>query len=208
MARQGWAIAVLTLFVTAIEQPASGQDPTPLAVAIHDSAAVDAAVLDSARARASAVFARAGVRVDWVKESGAAAGFRVQVLLRARNAQSAPGQQRIMGVALAADAHRAVLSVFFDAVTDVARRYGAPVGDVLGIALAHEMGHVLLPPPSHSPDGIMKASWEGDDLRHALNGELAFSNAQAEEIRTRLRRNLGPAVLQGDGAVKDGRARP
>ena len=205
MARQGWVIAVLTLFVTAIERPASGQDVTTVVVAIHDSAAVDAAVLDAARTRASEVFARAGVRVDW---NGAGAGFRVQVLLRPRNAQAAPGKPRIIGVALAADEHRAVLSLFFDAVTDVARRYGAPVSDVLGIALAHEMGHVLLPPPSHSPDGIMQASWEGDDIRHALAGDLAFTDDQARQMRARLRRNLGPAVLEGDRPVENRRLRP
>ena len=128
--------------------------------------------------------------------------------MRPRNAQAAPGKARIMGVALAADERRAVLSLFFDAVKDVAQRYGAPLSDVLGIALAHEMGHVLLPPPSHSAEGIMQASWEGDDIRHALLGDLAFTNDQAEQMRTRLRRNLGPAVLEGNGTVKDGRARP
>jgi hypothetical protein len=93
-----------------------------------------------------------------------------------------------MGVALAADANRAVLSVYLDAVTDVARRYGLPVGTVLGIALAHELGHVLLPPPSHSADGIMQAAWEGDDLRKAAAGTLAFNDAQAGLIRERLTR--------------------
>lgn len=206
MEGQAWLIAVLTLFVTAIEQPAAGQDLTPVAVAIHNSAGVDATVLEPARARASAIFARAGVHVDW--DGSGATGFRVQVLLRPRNLQAAPGQQRVMGVALAADERRAVLSLFFDAVTDVARRYGAPVSDVLGIALAHEMGHVLLPPPSHSPEGIMQASWEGDDIRHALLGDLAFTDAQAEQMRTRLRLGPGPAVLEGNGAVKDRRVRP
>ena len=205
MERQGWAIAAFALFITVNSQSASGQELAPVNVAIHDSADVDAAVLDAARARASRVFQRAGVRVNW---DGTSAGFRVQVLLRPRNAQASPGKPRIMGVALAADEHRAVLSLFFDAVADVARRYGTPVGEVLGIALAHEMGHVLLPPPSHSADGIMQGSWEGDDLRHALNGELAFTGDQAEQIRMRLRRNLGPAVLEGDGAVEHRRVRP
>lgn len=95
-----------------------------------------------------------------------------------------------MGVALAADANRAVVSVYLDSVTDVARRYGLPVGKVLGIALAHELGHALLPPPSHSDDGIMQAAWEGDDLRKAANSALAlaFNDAQAELIRERLSR--------------------
>lgn len=91
-----------------------------------------------------------------------------------------------MGMALAADADRAVVSVYLDAVTDVARRYGLPLGKVLGIAVAHELGHVLLPPPSHSHDGIMQAAWEGDDLRKAAGHAIAFNDAQAAMMRDRL----------------------
>lgn len=91
-----------------------------------------------------------------------------------------------MGMALAADNHRAVLSLYFDAVTDVARRYGAARGEVLGLALTHEMGHVLLPPPSHSATGIMQPSWEGDEIRHVLFGDVAFTNAQGLAMRARL----------------------
>ncbi len=95
-----------------------------------------------------------------------------------------------MGVALAADANRAVVSVYLDAVADVARRYGQPVGKVLGIALAHEIGHALLPPPSHSTSGIMRPSWEGDALRHAINGDIAFTERQAALMRDRLNNRL------------------
>ena len=95
-----------------------------------------------------------------------------------------------MGVALAADANRAVVSVFLDAVADVARRYGQPLGKVLGIALAHEIGHALLPAPSHSTSGIMRPSWEGDALRHAIGGDIAFTDRQAALMRDRLNNRL------------------
>ena len=95
-------------------------------------------------------------------------------------------------MALAADANRAVVSVYRDAVADVARRYGQPVGQVLGIALAHEIGHALLPPPSHSTSGIMRPSWEGDALRHAINGDIAFTDRQAALMRDRLNGRLSP----------------
>ena len=93
-----------------------------------------------------------------------------------------------MGMALAANQQRAVLSLYYDAISEVAKQYGASVGHVLGIALAHEMGHVLLPPPSHSATGIMQASWEGDDLRHALLGDVAFTEQQSVMMRERLAR--------------------
>ena len=89
-------------------------------------------------------------------------------------------------MALAADANRAVVSLYLDAVTDVARHYGLPAGKVLGIAVAHELGHVLLPPPSHSSEGIMQAAWEGDDLRKASDRAIAFTDSQAALMRERL----------------------
>jgi hypothetical protein len=163
-------------------------------VAIHDSASVPSDVLETARNRAVAAFDKAGVDVEWEAPgngtslcgSNEAAPFCIQVLLRSRNPQSEPGARRIMGMALAADTRRAVLSLYFDAVTGAARRYGSPRGEMLGLALVHEMGHVLLPPPSHSSTGIMQPSWEGDDIRHVLAGDVAFTDAQVLAMRARL----------------------
>jgi hypothetical protein len=159
-------------------------------VAIHDTAAVTGDDLTAARILTAKVFGRAGVNIEWTTSSacspGADAPFCVQVLLRPRNRESAPGPRRVMGTALASDPGRAVLSLYFDAITAVALRYGMPRGEVLGLALAHEMGHVLLPPPSHAATGIMQPSWEGDDIRHVLAGDAVFTTAQALAIRARL----------------------
>jgi hypothetical protein len=196
MERCQWLFAVATAMSLFNIREAIAQEPARLRVrvAIHDSASVPIDVLETARNRAVAAFDKAGVDVEWeAPESGTGPcssnddlSFCIQVLLRPRNPQSAPGLLRIMGMALAADERRAVLSLYFDAVTDVARRYGSPRGEVLGLALAHEMGHVLLPPPSHSSSGIMQPSWEGDDLRHVLFGDATFTDRQVLAMRSRL----------------------
>ena len=195
----GWVIAAITVFITGFAPTAKAQDASVIVV-MHDSAAVSPEVLESARAFAATVFESAGVAIEWNRNGGLGTACRpdaaappdhrfcVQVLLRSRNRNAAPGPGRVMGVALAADQRRAVLSLFFDAVTEVAVQYGSPVADVLGLALAHEMGHVLLPPPSHAPSGIMQPSWEGDDLRHAIHGDKAFTEQQAATMRERLAR--------------------
>jgi hypothetical protein len=56
---------------------------------------------------------------------------------------------------------------------------------VLAYAMAHEMGHLLLPYPAHSTNGIMRAEWDGDDLRHIANGSMLFTPAQTALIRAR-----------------------
>jgi hypothetical protein len=170
--------------------------PPVVRVVIHASASVAEPTLDAAREFAAGVFHAAGIEIDGASEasscaeSSSARAFCVQVLLRPHHPQFEPGKVRTMGVALAADANRAVVSVYLDAVADVARRYGQPVGLVLGLALAHEIGHVLLPPPSHSPSGIMRPSWDGDGIRHAIGGDIAFTDRQAALMRDRLNNRL------------------
>jgi hypothetical protein len=192
MERCQWLFAAAAAMSLFSIREAIAQEPARLSVRviIHDSASVPVDILETARNQTAATFARAGIDLNWSSAGNCGSDddgrFCIQVLLRPRNAQSAPGARRIMGVALAADPLRAVLSLYFDAVTDVARRYGSPRGDVLGLALSHEMGHVLLPPPSHSSSGIMQASWDGDDLRHILFGDAAFTDAQVLAMRSRL----------------------
>jgi hypothetical protein len=48
------------------------------------------------------------------------------------------------------------------------------------------MGHLLLPVPAHSNTGIMRAEWDGDDIRHGAAGFLMFTQAQAALIRSKL----------------------
>ena len=56
---------------------------------------------------------------------------------------------------------------------------------VLAHAMAHEIGHLLLP-YGHSPTGLMRADWNAKDLDLALDGRLNFTSAQAELIRGQL----------------------
>jgi hypothetical protein len=60
------------------------------------------------------------------------------------------------------------------------------VHDILAQALAHEMGHVLLPYPSHSLTGIMRADWDGDDIRRAFIEPPGFTAAQTALIHQKL----------------------
>jgi hypothetical protein len=56
---------------------------------------------------------------------------------------------------------------------------------VLAHAMAHEMGHLLLP-YGHSSTGLMRADWNAKDLRLAEDGRLNFTSEQAELIRGQL----------------------
>jgi hypothetical protein len=56
---------------------------------------------------------------------------------------------------------------------------------LLGHAMAHEIGHVLLGTTEHSPEGIMKARWGKPDYQRAAMGFLEFSPSQRAAIRKR-----------------------
>jgi hypothetical protein len=56
---------------------------------------------------------------------------------------------------------------------------------MLGHAIAHEIGHVLLGTIDHSPSGIMKARWETADYRQAEMGLMKFTAREGEAIRKR-----------------------
>jgi len=44
---------------------------------------------------------------------------------------------------------------------------------------------VLMPDRGHSPDGIMRACWNGDDFANANRGQLRFNREQIAVMRGR-----------------------
>ena len=56
----------------------------------------------------------------------------------------------------------------------------------MGHAIAHEVGHLLLPRGTHGPAGLMRGTWGMEDMRDAVQGHLGFSTMEAAIIRARL----------------------
>ena len=57
---------------------------------------------------------------------------------------------------------------------------------VLGLAMAHEVAHLLLPYESHSVDGLMRSTWNASDYWKARLGQLLFTDEDAQLMRDRL----------------------
>ena len=157
---------------------------------MHNQADLEAGQLESARDRIAGIFRNAGVQVVWHQEQGARQtpeSFVVTVLVRRGDTNWSPNRRPVMGMALASDRHRGMTMIYYQAVAGVARRYNHSVVDLLAIAITHEIGHLLLPHPAHAVEGIMRADWEGDDLRHAVHQPLQFTTSQADLLRLKLR---------------------
>jgi len=84
-------------------------------------------------------------------------------------------------------------SIFYERITDLAQGFDNAdweIPPILGAAIAHELGHLLLGSNSHSPTGIMRGQWDRSYLRLAVIGHLLFTRQQAEVIQKEVvRRN-------------------
>ena len=161
--------------------------PVRLSVALHNQADLPAGQLESVRDRVAEIFRDAGVQVVWHPAAlQTPASFVVSVLLRKHDPNWAPNRRPVMGMALASDQRRGTTMIYYQAIAGVARKYNHSVIDLLAIAVTHEIGHLLLPHPAHAAEGIMRADWEGDDIRHAVSAPLQFTAVQAELVRLKL----------------------
>jgi hypothetical protein len=77
--------------------------------------------------------------------------------------------------------------VMLDRATNLAGERRVPLEVVLGCLIAHELGHVLLRSPRHSPFGLMRNPWNPDDMHKARAGHLGFTDDQANSIRDAVR---------------------
>jgi hypothetical protein len=73
--------------------------------------------------------------------------------------------------------------VFFPAVQSTASRFHAEVYQVLGAAVTHELGHLLLGADWHSRRGVMRPNWGREQIELVTIGELLFTSDQAVRIR-------------------------
>jgi hypothetical protein len=79
-------------------------------------------------------------------------------------------------------------TISLNRVEDVAHQTGAGVAVLLGRAIAHEVGHLLLHTNAHGADGLMRAVWTAQEMsRNAREGWL-FATPERRLIRAALLR--------------------
>jgi hypothetical protein len=94
---------------------------------------------------------------------------------------------RSLGLALEVEhGFGAYCYVFQERLEELAAAAHNSAADLLGRAMAHEVGHLLKGPGSHSPRGIMSEQWQADELRAAAMGRLNFMEGDAVRMRRRL----------------------
>jgi hypothetical protein len=161
----------------------------------HGIAATD---LAAARTHVETAFKAAEIGVTWVhcweRDKEVAENSAVcrrplkpnEVILRLQSAKARPGQRYVsMGFALVniADGVPFLATVFADLVRSVARDAHLDFQLLLGRAIAHEIGHLLLDTNRHGSTGLMRAGWSHDELRENADSDWAFGAGEVEIMR-------------------------
>jgi hypothetical protein len=186
-----------SIFVVLIVTSGLNAVAEPILVLVHNYAGVEPAVLMGAERTAATVLATGGVQVQWLEceedsrqpeqcQDGPDASVLVLQLLPAGvTRRAAPSGALGFAVPAGPQEFGSFAGVFCDRVKRLSSRgFREPV--ILGHAIAHELGHLLLGIGGHSDDGIMKAEWHRKDLERAESGTLVFDAMQ----RTTIRQNL------------------
>jgi hypothetical protein len=157
-----------------------------LVLQLHNLAGAPPSIVGHAERELTRVYDDIGVRVEWDDDADRHADARaaVHVILIAREA----GELRrtwhtVMGATTWTDTGTPVVYVFYRRVEAEAQRYGVSLALVLACALAHEVGHVLMPDGGHSQEGLMRPYWNRDDFNSADRGQLRFIPQQAALMR-------------------------
>jgi hypothetical protein len=87
-------------------------------------------------------------------------------------------------------------SIYVNRVVALASRCGISTATLMGRAVAHEIGHLLLGTSAHTPAGLMRAAWTQTALRRA-GGDWTFSDADARVVRDRVRRRNTQRLAAG-----------
>ena len=188
-ARLAAAVAIVAFGWTGASLAA--ESDTRLVVRIDNSAAVADSILNKALAIAAGIYHRSDIPIELTTDTDANAALTIVVLSSTRVTAVRPAHNS-MGVTPSADdgTRGTAAYVFADRVAAFATDGRLDQAMILGCALAHELGHLLLPVNAHTRDGIMRANWDAKSIaRSAVPG---FTLEQARLLRLRVAGRMPP----------------
>jgi hypothetical protein len=177
-----------------------------LSIRLYDEAQASPRVLHSATDEANWLFRAARIRISWEcpspespEDQGtdmSSSAFqqpdtRRYIVLRLMGRTPASILPGALGYALPFAHTGAHVLIFYDRVEALARNLNETTYVVLGHAMAHEIGHVLLGSSEHASGGLMQARWTAATWRLASAGLLAFRREEAELMSAGLQRFEG-----------------
>jgi hypothetical protein len=190
---------------TAIARPNTTGSELQLTVRVYNPAHVPSFELFEAEDRAARIFRRANIKIVWEhvpmpdevhdhvsSEEWNPADLHLRLWTRAGVGLSTYGEDTL-GFCVSMEMSTAII------ISDEIRKRGATAvtnpGDLLGLVMAHEIGHLLLRSKAHSAEGIMQARL-ATDLRDRTRTLLVFTRQQANSARYEVRRRMAVQSAQ------------
>jgi len=172
-------------------------------VRTYDYTPVPDEQLAAARAEAEQIFRSARIAVRWIdcrvpgKADGAACtdalapGRDLMLRLIDRTPVNAADRTRVaaLGESMVDREERGgvLMTVDLFPIRSIAERSAIAMSVLLGRAIAHEIGHLLLGSAEHPRLGLMRALWSQDELRGLKPANWGFSSREAAQMRQTLR---------------------
>jgi hypothetical protein len=155
-----------------------------IVLSLRDYSGLPESVLLDARAHVADIFDRAGVKTMWRDN----AQFTVIILSAAMAGPLHQAAERLGFTPITRDGAGRVAYVLEARVNAAARVYRVHESVILAVVIAHELGHLLLPPHAHSSIGLMRAAWNESDFFNAKRRNLLFAGREARLIRATIAR--------------------
>jgi hypothetical protein len=174
-----------------------------LSIRVYNRAGVPPRVLEAAIQETSRILARAGIETSWTEgppDAPEACTFdfsgwspyqhpnpdtRNYLVVVIGHRGQASGSRETLGFALP-DASTGVHAfIFYDSLEQLTNPRVVTPPKMLGHAIAHEIGHVLLGSGHHSPAGLMKPRWDTADHMRAQAGMMQFTASETKIVRQR-----------------------
>jgi hypothetical protein len=184
--------------------------PIGITAYVFNSAQVKSADLIKAQLLAGRIFEKVGIQVTWVagwmgnltephvNDSQAQKQWNpASLVLRIWTSWMAKGTRinsDALGFCLSMKKNEAI--VLSDTTQKNAAKWELDPVLYLGVAMAHEMGHLLLQSADHSVLGVMKAQLQREDLRAAERGTLTFNSEEGRSLRSQALRRLQTPMRQ------------
>jgi hypothetical protein len=164
----------------------------PVTVRVYETAPLDPSVKTAALNLARTTLSAAAVDVSWKPcGPGAAPCDRPpagELVLRiVRSTVRYDRRSLPLGDALVdtTSADAILATVYLDRVVHVAKAVRMDTRTLLGYAIAHELGHLLLASSTHNTRGLMRPIWRDEELRRARSADWSFTAQEIAAIRRR-----------------------
>ena len=175
------------------EEAAEGQAPLRIKTKVYNMAKVKPAVLTGGLSEAGTIFKKIGIEIEWAECpcNSLVSPAELQLRLIPTLFPTARGipQRGHLGYAAASEDGGGLATIFYDRVEKLTIEIKPST--VLGYAIAHELGHLLLGKTLrddryHSDSGIMRAKWDRNDIKGKTKDGMQFASEDAEHLRARV----------------------